>query len=589
MFNLFKKVTPELKSTKPIEPAGDVVERANDKDSLFKAYIPQFLYKPPFGYPRGDNVPLIKQVAKNAYVFSVILRLQEEAAWADWDLKPADDSVEMTPELKTKRNEIKQFLKNPNGNKEGFSDIVKKCVRDICEIDAGVWVKIFGRDKKMKQIMAYDGGTFLKNPNIYGSIGDREDFVMPIGNDLMIDAGMGEQEAMRRYAFRYNTTAAYFQYGWQTASFPIPFGRREVMYFMKNPRSDSIYGISPVMILTDIILTLVYGSNYNLDFYMNSNMPEGIVQLLGASNEEVQAFKARMAASQKTTDQSTGFQRRVGYLLPVVNREAEFKAFQLPAKEMQILEQQAWFTKVVWMCFGVSADDMGFTEDSNKAVSGEQGKKYARKAVKPILNLIAERINMEIIPEFGTTDLCFEFDDYDIDEDIRRHELYEKQIQMGIKTSEMVAEEEKIDLTKLEATKEKQLSQEKEHQNAMNPGFQEKEETPKDEKKPNTKASVVEKGQEVKCTTNGEYAGRIGTVERIVNGFYYVRFGNGLGRFDKSELLNMSSPEANEKEVTVSVKANNMQSALLKEIDEKAKLVEKTLKRHYDGGLKNIS
>jgi len=83
-------------------------------------------------------------------------------------------------------------------------------------------------------------------------------------------------------------------------------------------------------------------------------------------------------------------------------------------------------------------------------------KRFAKKAVRPILNLISERINMEILPEFGLTDYEFKWDDYDLDEDIKRHELYKLQIDMGIKTPEMVAEEEHIDVAELKAQKEEQ-------------------------------------------------------------------------------------------------------------------------------------
>lgn len=455
ILDLFRK--PELKASRaaPTSPGGDVVERTTD--GVFKAYIPQFLWKPPFGYPRGDNVPLIKQMARNAYVFGITNMLMEEAAWCDWEIKPVD-GVEMTPELEAKKKDIREFLINPNANKEGWSHIVKTAVRDICEIDAGVWVKVFGRDQRMKQIFARDGGVFLKNPDIFGNLGNREDIIFP--DQGLLANTMNEQQAINSYRLLYQESAAYFQYGWQTAQMPIPFGRREIVYFMKSPRSDSVYGTSPVAILTDVILTLIYGSQYNLDFYMNSNMPEGILSIVGAPGHEVKAIKERLKNSIQKPDPLTGFMRKVGFMMPVVNTQATFTPFQIPSREMQIIEQQSWFTKIVWMCYGISADDLGFTENSNKAVSQEQGKKYARKAVRPILNLIAERVNMEIIPEFGTTDLMFEFDDYDLDADIKRHTLLEQQIRMGIKTPLMVAEEEHIDVARLEKEKQEKLESE---------------------------------------------------------------------------------------------------------------------------------
>ena len=67
---LFKKKEPEgvIKAQSgPTSPGGDVIERDNIDFSIFKATIPRFLYKPPFGYPRPDNPPLLKQFARNGF------------------------------------------------------------------------------------------------------------------------------------------------------------------------------------------------------------------------------------------------------------------------------------------------------------------------------------------------------------------------------------------------------------------------------------------------------------------------------------------------------------------------------------------
>ena len=248
---------------------------------------------------------------------------------------------------------------------------------------------------------------------------------------------------------------------------PIPYGKREVIYMMDNPRADSVYGVSPIQILADIILTLVFGANYNLDFYNNSNMPEGVLQLIGAQAGELKAFKKRFENPFREKDPVTGFMRKVGFKMPITNRDFKFTTFQLPAREMQILEQQSWFTKIVWMCFGISADDMGFTEDSNKAVSQSQSKKFAKKASRPILQIIRGRIDQEIIPEFDTDELQFVWDTFDIDEALKKATLHETQIRMGVKTAEMVAEEWDVNVEELKKQKEENAQNEIEKEKQM--------------------------------------------------------------------------------------------------------------------------
>ena len=467
---------------------GDV--SVKESDGIHKAYIPEFLYKPPFGYPRKENIPLIRQLAKNPYVYGVVKTLADEAASTHYDIVYKEEA-EPTPELDKVITDIKKFLDNPNKNKESFQHILRATVKDVCEVDSGVIIKVFNKKLQLVELFARDGGSFLMNPDIYGYLGNRAEYVEPMNINYVATPQSPDWTArLNQYSLAYKEAAAYFQYGTTAMALPVPFGRREVIYLMMNPQSNNVYGLSPIQILADIIMTLVYGSNYNLDFYMNSNMPEGIIQLLGANKDQIRAFRERFDSQFKVKDKVTGFMRKIGFKYPIINQEAKFTPFQLEPKVMQILEQQEWFTKLVWSCFGVTPDEMGFTQDSNKAVSQTQSAVYKRKAVKPMLALIKYHMDKEIIAEWGEDafdNLEFKWDDYDLDEDIKRHSLLQMQINMGLKTSIMVAKEEGIDIEELKKEKEEEEQKEMdkfEQQNSFNNSFgnEEKEEKPKEKK-----------------------------------------------------------------------------------------------------------
>jgi len=491
------------------ESIGDIYSPPNQDHGIFKSYIPEFLYKPPFGYPRKENIPLIRQLAKNPYIFSVVKTLCDEVASTSYDINLKED-VEMTPELEKMQKEMLKFFSNPNGNKESFNHLLRAITKDILEVDSGVWVKVFNRKQEFCQLFARDGGSFLKNPDIYGYLGDKEDFIEPIAiNYLVTPENPMYPQMLKQYELAHKETAAYFQYGWTAASLPVPFGKREIIYMMQNPQSNNIYGLSPVQILADIIMTLVYGANYNLDFYMNNNMPEGIITLIDANQEQITAFRKRMDKVTRVEDKATGFWRKIAFKIPIVSKESKFTPFQLDPKVMQILEQQEWFTKIVWMCFGITPDEMGFTESSNKAVSQTQFQVYKRKAIKPVLEVIKYHINMEIIPEWGEIafeSFEFKWNDYDLDEDIKQHNLYKQQLDMGIKTPEMIAEEEGIEFDKVKEYKEENDAKELEKAQAQgtqfNQSFNEgKEPFKKEEKKPEVKADKYESELEEELVT----------------------------------------------------------------------------------------
>jgi phage portal protein BeeE len=489
------------------EGVGDVYNGIADSanDGIMKAYIPYFLYKPPFGYPRKDNVPLIRQLAMNPYVYSVIRTLCDEVASTKWSIRLKED-VDMTPRLEEAKKEIMMFLNNPNKNKESFETLLRAATKDLLELDSGVWVKVFNEFGELKQVFARDGGTFLKNPDIHGYMGNRAAYVkpLPVEFSTVQPTSPDWQVSFQRYRMSYDEVAAYYQYGWTAASLPVPFGRQEIVYFMANPQSNSIYGISPVQILADIVTSLIFGSYYNLDFYQNNNMPEGIISVINADQKSITAFRERMNSVIKKVDESTGFSRKIGFRIPIVNQEAKFTPFQLTPQAMEIIQQQQWFTKIVWMCFGVTADEMGFTENSNRATGQNQLQVYKRKAVRPLLELFRYHINMEVISEWGDEvfqSLEFHWEDYDLDEEIKRHTLFETQLRIGVTTPEMICEEEGIDYQKVKAYKDERDAKELEKANAQAIRFNQSF-NPDNKPSPNMPAQVGEKALKAESFEN---------------------------------------------------------------------------------------
>ena len=412
------------------------------QDGILKAYIPNFLYKPPYGYPRYLDIATVRKLALSPYIFMVTSTIIDEVTAIKWDIVPKamdepEDEVESPEEIVNDMankgpdpltlshiKAVKDFLYNPNGNNESFEYILRQTLRDILELDSGIIIKVFNRAGKMTQIFSRDGGTFLKNPDVYGYMGNKADIVFP-------PEFQDDQQRKQYFDSVLNKDAAYFQYGWTAGGMPVPFGKREIIWFTRNPRSDSIYGRSPLEILKDIILSLIYGSAYNLDMYTNANMPEGAISLIGADGDIIDAY-AKNFQNVFTKKDDYGNQRKQFHKYPVSNVETKFTPFQLSSKELEIIQQQQWFTKIVWACFGVTPSELGFTENSNRATEMVQSKVFQRKAIKPLLNLIEYNINTQLMPEFGFDDVEFRFQAFDVAEETEKAKLYENLIKSGI-------------------------------------------------------------------------------------------------------------------------------------------------------------
>lgn len=446
------------------------------KEGIFKAYIPNFLYRPPYGMPRRVNTPLLKELAKNAYIFPVIKTICDEVVCTPWDVRVKEEFMDEGVDYSEDINQIKKFLRNPNGNAQSFEHILRQVVTDILETDSGVIVKVFNEQGKLQHLFGRDGSLFLMNPDIYGYIGNRKDFVPPMPDAFTVSNVDFEKptqlqmEMINTYDVLFKEDAAYFQYGWTAGSMPVPFGKREIIYFMQNPRGDSIYGRSPLEILNHIILTLIYGSEFNLDFYLNNNMPEGVIALLGAKQEQIKNFRERFESQFQAAKDVFGNKRKKFFKFPIVNTKPEFVTFTPKPQEMEILGQQEWFTKIVWAAFGVTAAEMGWTESVNKASAEQEVKVSKRKAIKPILSLISYHLNTQLMneffdkgyDEFDEIPLEFVFDEYDAEEDKTQHDILEQEIRMGVKTPEMAAKELGINVEELKKHKEEQEAKEAE-------------------------------------------------------------------------------------------------------------------------------
>ena len=131
---------------------------ASKGEDLFKAYIPWFLYKPPWGFPRQVNVIELRSLARNPYIFSIIKTLQDEVSTVPWVIRLKQEYIDEGYEEDVEsKKDILKFFARPNNNNESFESIIRTWVRDICEVDAGVGVKVFDTNGKFKYLFARDG------------------------------------------------------------------------------------------------------------------------------------------------------------------------------------------------------------------------------------------------------------------------------------------------------------------------------------------------------------------------------------------------------------------------------------------------
>lgn len=429
--DLFKK-----KQEKSVPAAGAISEET--RDGQYKAFIPEFLYKPPYGYPRFTNIPTIRQLANTPVVDMCISTIISEIIALDWNIVSTEEG-DPSEQKKKQIKEVKHFFENPNTNKESFKNILKKILRDILEIDSGVINKVFNQKGQMVEIVARDGATFTKNPDMFGMFTQREDLIM---TDQIVENAERGNPRSSISADNAREQAAYFQYGWITGSIPIPFGKREIVWFEQNPRTDQVYGRSKIETLENTLKTLVYAIESNLEYYNDNSIPKGIIGLEDSNTEELEAFANAFRNQQKKKDNFGGY-KQDKHNVPITNKKPYFERVQFSNAELELIQQQEWFSKMVWAVFGVTPSELGYTESSNKATEIIQSDVFKRKAINPLIELLEYTINHEIIPEFEYEDIKFKFNTFDIENEKKKSELYSEQVRTWKTPNEIRMEEGK--------------------------------------------------------------------------------------------------------------------------------------------------
>jgi SPP1 gp7 family putative phage head morphogenesis protein len=401
----------------PVKPNDSVVGAGNNvNEDIYKAIIPNFLYKPPFGYPLAKDIPEIRRMAKSPYVCMITNTICDEVASLEWNIV-CNEKDNIPEDIITKTYD---FFYNPNKNNESFEQFERTLIRDILEIDAGVIVKVRNLKDELVELYVRDGGTFLKNPNEYG--------VMP----------------------EYN---AYFQYGWTSGARPIPFNSNEIVYFMRNPNSSSIYGLSPVEVLYKTLLMLTYGIESNLEYFTDNNIPKGVFEMIGANKDSVDSFSKLWSDNLKKKDE-VGNLRRYFHKMPIINTEGKFTRISFSNAELELIRQQEWFTKIVFACFGITPSELGFTQDSNRATEIIQSNVFKRKTINPLIKLLEYNFNTQIINDLPwikgkyENKVKFEYVKYDQEEEYNKRIIMWNDLKNGLKTANELREE--LDLVPIE-------------------------------------------------------------------------------------------------------------------------------------------
>ena len=380
------------------------VSKAGSEPGLRRGRVPEHIESPIKGKPRSTNPLGLRKLAKSGTVQSnvgAILGDMEDIPWSvvpiDEDADPDDGVIEAAEEN----------LRDLNPNPETFDDVAQMMGRDLLEVGNCAAVQSFEIDDRAVEAIPYDPSSFTAD---------------------------WDQNRVIQGFFQYPNAE-------QRWGDPTSFERDEVIWGVWNPTTTraGFYGYSPVEIVERFI-NIMGGLVDKEVKELEEGMPSGLISLVGDewSSENYSNFKTYWKNEVK------GEQIKH----PIAEGDAKFEPFNMTYKELQVLDRQQWYSKLVAAAFRVPVSETGLAigQEMTRATDVSQRQKYKKRALGSLLSAIEDLFTYQHLHRWFSEDIRLRFDPgRDLMERAELSKIEGRYVRQGIKTINEIREEKGLD------------------------------------------------------------------------------------------------------------------------------------------------
>ena len=326
-------------------------------------FLPSWFWTAKLGMPRNIDYYELRQYAKAPWVQMVKAAIKKQIMTIEWDIVNTDSEDEQVYEEDMLK--AKTLLDQPNRNGQSFGELWGMFMDDVLDIDAGVIFKGRNGSGELVELYAHDGSKFLFDVEEHGII-----------------------QGYYQYSYKFPNNQPRF------------FDKKDIIYGKIGHNTDNYpYGWSPLQSIQQQLELMIQSDRYNKEFFKNNATPDGIVSI-PMERESLERFKFAWQQEVKGKPHKLIFH----------NSEATFTPLATSNKDMEWLEGQKWYFHAIFAAYGLSPQEVGFYENSNRSTGESQERVSVKNAIKPYLKLITDKINREIIPEIvGHDKIKFQF------------------------------------------------------------------------------------------------------------------------------------------------------------------------------------
>ena len=304
-----------------------------------------------------------------------------------------DSATTISPELRESARRVEAFLEAPDRSQDLRSWLVA-FVRDLLEIDA---VAVYSRPTRGGQLHALE--------LISG------DTIKPL-----LDAS-GRPPRPPQPAYQQ------FLYGLPAGQ----YARDQLDYLRETARTDSPYGLPRVERIILRVNQALRKQNFDLARFTDGATPLGIIEppdTIAWSNEQLETFERAFNGLLAGNDT----QRVRARVLPAGSH------WQSLTGDDPLVEFDRFLLNVTVAAFGLTMDELGFTDTSNRSTGQTQEAVIYRRAVAPVVALVAgfltRKVRRWLDPRLTVTFAGFE----EPEDFAARAEAFAKLIPLGVVT-----------------------------------------------------------------------------------------------------------------------------------------------------------
>jgi len=169
------------------------------------------------------------------------------------------------------------------------------------------------------------------------------------------------------------------------------YNNDELVYILMNEQASG-YGKPPVEVILEKMVGALYGDAYIVDFFRNNNMPAFVFDLgPDISQDDKDAIEKRW-------DQTVAKGQRRGIFIGSKEGVKGFIPLQQGTmRDNEVLELMKYWANVKCAVYGLSLNDIGFTEDLHRTTSETQAELTQSRGVHSMAFNIQEFLNGEIV------------------------------------------------------------------------------------------------------------------------------------------------------------------------------------------------